>query len=267
MGGASPPPPIASSITFQAGKTRANNGILELSRDANGTFKVYGNFCWGGEKGRAEVYFLPAGQQAPAALSGADVDKAKRTQQQLIAMGMKGRAVEVSDTYAEFEAPEKEKILHGSGEQAVVRLVLYDNKARRTSGVPADSTVQRKGTTQPFPILWVLGGLFGVGILLLPIVAIGRGGGQNGGAGPPHAARRLIPHSINCSFGEVSVRCLRPEAMLLTKLIQITKRERSVEKMVRDRTTIWELRQISEAGLLRAIASELGDEYWTGGRF
>lgn len=36
-------PPIASSITFQAGKTRANNGILELSRDANGTFKVFNN--------------------------------------------------------------------------------------------------------------------------------------------------------------------------------------------------------------------------------
>ena len=153
----------------------------------NGTFKVYGNFCWGGEKGRAEVYFLPAGQQAPAALSGADVDKAKRTQQQLIAMGMKGRAVEVSDTYAEFEAPEKEKILHGSGEQAVVRLVLYDNKARRTSGVTADSIVQLKGTTQPFPILWVLGGLFGVVILLLLIVVIVRGGGKKGGAAPPPA--------------------------------------------------------------------------------
>ncbi len=153
----------------------------------NGTFKLYGNFCWGGEKGRAEVYFLPAGQQAPAALAGADVEKAKRTQQQLIAMGMKGRAVEVSDTYAEFEAPDKEKILHGSGEQAVVRLVVYDNKASRTSGVTADSIVQLKGTTQPFPILWVLGGLFGVVVILLLIVVIVRGGGKKGGAAPPPA--------------------------------------------------------------------------------
>ncbi len=33
--------PNASSITFQAGKTRANNAILELARDGSGTFKVF----------------------------------------------------------------------------------------------------------------------------------------------------------------------------------------------------------------------------------
>lgn len=35
--------PTASSITFQAGKTRANNGILDLARDGSGTFKVFNN--------------------------------------------------------------------------------------------------------------------------------------------------------------------------------------------------------------------------------
>ena len=148
----------------------------------NGTFKVYGNFCWGGEKGRAEVYLLPAGQQAPAALSGADVDKAKRTQQQLIAMGMKGRAIEVSDTYAEFEAPEKEKILHGSrraGRRAVGAL--------RQQGAPHERRDRRQhraaeGHHAAVPDPWVLGGLFGVVILLLLIVVIVRSGGKKGGA-------------------------------------------------------------------------------------
>jgi hypothetical protein len=153
-----------------------------------GNFKVYGNFCWGGDKGRAEVYFLPAGQQAPAALSGADVEKAKRTQQQLIAMGMKGKAVEASETYVEFEAPDKDKILHGSGEQAVVRLVLFDNKARRTSGVTADTILQMKGSTAPFPILWVLGGLFGVVVVLLLVVIVLRSGGKRRGGGGPAPA-------------------------------------------------------------------------------
>ena len=51
------------------------------------------------------------------------VEKAKRTQQQLIAMGMKGTALEANDGYGLFVAPKNDKILHGSGKQAVVRLV------------------------------------------------------------------------------------------------------------------------------------------------
>ncbi len=35
--------PTASSLSFPPGKTRANNGVLELSRDGNGAFKVWNN--------------------------------------------------------------------------------------------------------------------------------------------------------------------------------------------------------------------------------
>jgi hypothetical protein len=153
-----------------------------------GRFRVFGDFCWGGDKSRAEVYFLPAGQQLPTALAGTDIDKAKRTQQQLIAMGMKGTAVEASDTFVEFEAPDKEKILHGSGAQAVVRLVLYDNRARRTSGVTSDSIVQLKGGSPPLNLLLILGAAFAGVVVLLLIVLIVRGGGKKRGGGPPPAA-------------------------------------------------------------------------------
>jgi hypothetical protein len=34
------PAPTASSLSFRAGITRANDGILELAHDASGTFKV-----------------------------------------------------------------------------------------------------------------------------------------------------------------------------------------------------------------------------------
>ena len=85
--------PLDVNIEYTQDMAKRQNGVLP-----GGHFKVYGNFCWGGEKGRAEVYFLPAGQQVPAALAGTDVEKAKRTQQQLIAMGMKGSAIEASDT-------------------------------------------------------------------------------------------------------------------------------------------------------------------------
>lgn len=154
-----------------------------------GRFRVYGDFCWGGDKSRAEVYFLPTGQQIPTALAGTDIDQAKRTQQQLIAMGMKGTAIEASNTFVEFEAPDKEKILWGSGDQAVVRVVLYDNRAQRTTGVTADTIIQLKGTTAPLPIMLILGALLGLVVVALLVVLIVKSGGKKrGSATSPPAA-------------------------------------------------------------------------------
>jgi pSer/pThr/pTyr-binding forkhead associated (FHA) protein len=143
-----------------------------------GKFKVFGNFCWGGEAQRAEVYFIPAGQQLPTALAGTDVEQARKTQQQLIEMGMRGKSLEATDSFVEFEAPDKDKLLHGSGEQAVVRLVVYDNAAKRTSGVTANSVVQLKGTTQPFPLIPVLGGALGLVVVALLLVVLLRSNGK-----------------------------------------------------------------------------------------
>lgn len=150
-----------------------------------GHFRVYGSFCWGGDVQRAEVYFLPAGQQLPTALAGTDVEKAQKAQQQLIEMGMRGKALEATDSFVEYEAPDKEKLLHGSGSQAVVRLVLYDNKAKRTSGVTADTVLQLKGTTAPFPLIPVLGGALGVVVIALLLVILLRGGNKRAAAAPP----------------------------------------------------------------------------------
>jgi hypothetical protein len=175
--------PLDVNVEYTADAAKRQGGVYP-----SGTFKVFGDFCWGGDKSRAEVYFLPAGQQIPTALAGQDVDKAKRTQQQLIAMGMKGTAIEASDTFATFETPDKDKILHGSGDQAVVRLVVYDNRAHRTSGVTADSIIQLKGTTAPLPLLLILGSLLGVVVVALLVVVVLKSGGKKRGgqaAAPP----------------------------------------------------------------------------------
>jgi hypothetical protein len=176
--------PLDVNIEYTTEMSRREGGAVY----PGGTFKVYGDFCWGGAKERAEVYFLPAGQPIPTALTGTDIETAKRTQQQLIAMGMKGTALEASDTFASFQAPDTDKILHGSGDQAVVRLVIYDNKAHRTSGVTASTIVQMKGSTAPLPLLLILGSLFGLVVVALLIVVIVRSGGKkrpaSGGAGP-----------------------------------------------------------------------------------
>lgn len=175
--------PLDVNLEYTADIGKRQGGVYP-----GGTFTVYGDFCWGGDKSRAEVYFLPTGQQLPTALAGADIEKAKRTQQQLIAMGMKGETIEASDTFAKFQAPDKDKILHGSGDQAVVRVVVYDNRARRTSGVTADTIVSLKGSNAPLPILWILGSLFGVVVLtLLVVVLLKSGGKKRSGPGPAPA--------------------------------------------------------------------------------
>src|SRR4051812_12810100 len=170
--------PLNVNVQYTQDTAKAQGGVYP-----SGTFKVFGDFCWGGEKERAEVYFLPSGQPLPTALAGTDIDQAKRTQQQLIAMGMKGASLEASDTFASFSAPDKDKILAGSGDQAVVRLVVYDNKAHRTSGVTSTSIIQLKGTTQPLPILLILSGLLGLVVIALLIIVIVRSGGKKRGGG------------------------------------------------------------------------------------
>lgn len=154
--------PLDINVQYTQESAQRQGGVYP-----GGHFRVYGNFCWNGETQQAESYFMPAGQQLPAALAGADIDKAKQTQQQLIEMGMKGRAIEATDTYVEFEAPDKDKVLHGSGSQAIVQLVIYDNKAHRTSGVTADTIIQLKGTNRPFPLEWILGGVLGVIVIAI----------------------------------------------------------------------------------------------------
>lgn len=157
-----------------------------------GSLKVFGDFCWGGDASRAEVYFLPAGQGLPTDLSGSNPDQAKDAQQQLIAMGMKGTALQSTDTFVEFSVPDNDKLLHGAGTSAVARFVIYDNKAHRMSGVTADTVIQTKARTAPFPmVMLAAGGLAIVVIALLLVVLLRSGGNRKRGAAP--AAQRVAP--------------------------------------------------------------------------
>jgi FHA domain len=153
-----------------------------------GHFKIFGDFCWGGDKNRAEVYFLPAGSTPPADLKTTDLESARRAQKQLIGQGMRGTAIETADAFVEFEAPDSDKIIHGAGARGVARLVVFDNKASRTSGVTADSILELKATTAPFPLMWALGGSFAVTVLALLLVVLFRGNGKKrtlpGGTAP-----------------------------------------------------------------------------------
>jgi hypothetical protein len=153
-----------------------------------GRFKVFGDFCWGGDKNRAEVYFLPAGSTPPSDLKTTDLESARKAQKNLIGQGMRGTAIETADAFVEFEAPDADKIIHGAGARGVARLVVFDNKASRTSGVTADSILELKATTAPFPLMWALGGAFAVTVIALLLVVLLRGNGKRrsapGGSAP-----------------------------------------------------------------------------------
>jgi hypothetical protein len=160
-------------INVERTQADAGDGVFP-----GGTLKVYGDFCWGGDKSRAELYFVPAGQALPADLSGANPEQAKQAQQQLISQGMRGEALQAADTFAEFLVPDNDKLIHGSGSAAVARILVYDNHARRMSGATAETIVQVRARSAPFPLILVLGGLFGLGVLALLVIAVMRSGSK-----------------------------------------------------------------------------------------
>lgn len=195
--------PTQWPLAIDLAQTRAQlkNGVYP-----GGRFRVFGDFCWGGDSNRAEVYFLPRGSVAPARLNNTDLGAVRKAQKQLVAQGMRGRVVEVADTFAEFEAPDSEEILHGSGKRAVARIVLFDNKASRASGVSAETLLELSAGKRPLPLMAILGGLFGLTVLALllvlvrtsrrPVPTAGPAGGPSRGPsltpGPRFASRAVL---------------------------------------------------------------------------
>lgn len=134
-----------------------------------GTVKVFGNFCWGGDVSRPEIYFLPPGESLPHDLAGGP-DSARQVQKRLISLDMRGKALEANDNFVEFLVPDTDRLLHGKGEAAVVRFVVVDEKLGRTSGLTENSVLQVRATERPTPWLWIAlggGGFLVILILLL----------------------------------------------------------------------------------------------------
>ena len=152
-----------------------------------GTFSVYGNFCWGGEKARAEAYFVPAGTKPNGAAQSRDPRVALQVMQQLQAEHMLGTAVTTGDGYVTFNVPDDEKVLEGSGENTVARLVVYDNKAHRASAIDEKNVLSLKATKKPlsWPLIAGIAGLAIVIVLLIMVLVRGSGPKRRGGGPPP----------------------------------------------------------------------------------
>lgn len=136
-----------------------------------GILRVFGNFCWGTDITRPEIYFIPPGETLPTDLTD---EKAKQdVQKRLISLDMRGKATQANSSFVEYQVPESNQILHGDGERRTVRVVVVDGKQRRTSGLTDSTVLTLKGQELPLPMLPILvaagGGLFllvGLGLLL-----------------------------------------------------------------------------------------------------
>jgi hypothetical protein len=147
-----------------------------------GPFTVYGEFCWAGDKQRAEAYFIPAGTRPSAQTSTRDPEVAKKAMQQLQAEHMLGASMATGDGYATFLVPDDDKVLDGTGDNTVARLVVYDNRAHRASAVDEKTVLTLKATKKPisWPLIAGVSGLLVV-IVLLALVLLRGGGGGGGG--------------------------------------------------------------------------------------
>ena len=148
-----------------------------------GTFRVYGDFCWGGEKTRAEAYFVPAGTNPNQNINKNDPEVAKKVMANLTAQNMRGTATDSSDTSVTLNVPDEDKLLDGAGDAQVARVVIYDNKAKRASSVTAETVLTLKATKKPLNLPIILGAAGIVVVILLLVIVLLRGGGGGGGKG------------------------------------------------------------------------------------
>ena len=187
-------PPIKGDASFQHVPIGVDPSQWPLSidvaktkaeADANpifpgGTFKVYGDFCWSGDKSRAEAYFIPTGTN-PNVGGARDINSVKKAMQALISQNMRATAKDTNDEFALFDVPDDQKLIDGQNESAVAHVIVLDNKAYRSSGRDAKTILTLKAKKAPLNVILVAGAVAAGVVILLLLIVLLRGGGGGGG--------------------------------------------------------------------------------------
>ncbi len=182
-----------------------------------GTVKVFGQFCWGTDTARPEVYFLPPGEALPQDLSE-NAKVASEVQKRLTSLDMRGTAIAANSSFAEFKVPDTDQILHGEGERRIVRLVVVDSKMRRTSGLTATTVLTLKGAERPDLLTpWIYAGAGGFFLLVLLALILRRSSRRS--VAPQVNKRSLAEESPYATPAPVS-RIPRPEQQKFRAILE-----------------------------------------------
>jgi len=146
-----------------------------------GEMKIYGNFCWGSDSKRAEAYFIPSGTKPDPNFNSNDIAAIQKARQNLIAQDMRGAAVDANGAFATFKVPDEDGVLDGSGDNAVVHVLVVDQGANRASGHDEKTILTLKGGKKPFNAILIAGIAGGVIVIVLLLLVLLRGGGGRGG--------------------------------------------------------------------------------------
>ncbi len=186
-------PPIKGDASFQNVPIGVDPSQWPLSidvprtkaeADANpvypgGTFKVFGDFCWSGDKTRAEAYFIPTGTN-PNLSQAKDIGSVKKAMQVLISQNMRATAKDTNDEFALFDVPDDPKLVDGANENAVSHVIILDNKAYRSSGRDPKTILTLRAKKAPLNLMYVIAAAGGGVIILLLVIVLFRGGGGGG---------------------------------------------------------------------------------------
>ncbi len=80
-------------------------------------------------------------------------------------------------------------------------------------------------------------------------------------------AKIFLSNRIQVSFKGIQLFVIAPEALFITKMNQITSRQRSDEKTKRDREVIHILRKMIDVKTLKKLLQNVDDSFWTKGYF
>lgn len=109
--------------------------VAESQSPAPGSeLTILGEFCWGEDASRAEVYFLPSTSEVASALAPGALGTRQRTEQ-LLRLGVRGQTLRASDGYLRVRVPDQAALLHNVDGFARLRALIVDNRLMRNSGV------------------------------------------------------------------------------------------------------------------------------------
>lgn len=141
--------------------------------EPGGSISIFGDFCWGNDFSRAEVYLIPKGDKVP---DGGNDSEAKKARDELTARGLRATPVRSGDNYVEVRLPDTD-VFVGDGK---ARLIVVDGQTGRSSGTKEGKLLTVKAQGKATNLRSIFDIVFAVLVVGLLVANLLRGGGSAG---------------------------------------------------------------------------------------